>query len=127
MPFIYYTGRRVASRCRICSLIQWYVFSTPSRNGFEGAHPSFSLISTLSEFLPLTPRGPSIFLICRFLPEISITILVKSCMVIILSYSIFTGPEKSVSFNLRTPSTHSSTIRKKSEERRVGNDSKTEQ
>ena len=67
-------------------------------------HPSINIliclsimvlkIFLLSEFLPLTPKGPGIFSIVRSLDEILIIILAKLLILIISSEPILNGPDK---------------------------------
>ena len=64
--------------------------------------------------LSIDPRGlgPSIFLINRFLPEISITIWVRSLIDIISAEPMLIGTCTSDCTNLEIPSRHSSIYRK---------------
>ena len=119
------------TRSRLTLLIQNLTLSF-----IDGAHPNFSLINVLSEFRPLTPSGPGMWWIGKFLLSKLNTISAISFILTISSLPMLTGSLKSdfVSLNhhytlrsldptkflirsqyclilehyLKTPSTHSS-------------------
>lgn len=69
-------------------------------NFIVGAHPSFSLISVLSELRPRTPSGPGMWCMGMLLFSKLRTISAISFMLTISSLPIFTGSRKSDLVNL---------------------------